>query len=378
VFVPFDPDARVHVGVVALGTAQRLQDCLDGLVAHESRHEFVVSCLVNPLTVDEAPITIEVPDGVRLLRSAANLGWAGGLQRLRPLVDADYFVWGQDDMVPEPGWLDALVDAADGHPRVGAFGAVGLGADGEVVLHNGGMAEPPGDVAGWSSTDATPTALPEGVTVLDWVTSKGCLTRAEAFDEIGGPDPRLWPLNRVDLDFSTHLRCHGWEVALVPTARLRHVGSQSAPSPFRTFLLEWRDGWFDRQWAASVTALHGRSAGEVPHPCAPWRSAEADAVEVAAGREASKMVVPFARFQARLLQESQATLDEHAAALARMEAEGAAQRETIAQLEERLHRSRARRRRLKRRVARLEARLAGRPSAQRAPVRRRLARRLRP
>ena len=145
------------------------------------------------------------------------------------LTESTYFAWAQDDMLPEPGWLDALVDAAESHPRVGVFGAVGVSDDDErrVILHNGGMAVPPDDVSRWSHTDRTPTTLPTDVTVLDWVTSKGCLTRTAAFDEVGGPDPRLWPLNRGDLDFSTHLRCHGWDVALVPSARVRHGSSLS-------------------------------------------------------------------------------------------------------------------------------------------------------
>ena len=272
-FVPFDHGGVVHVGLVALGTPPRLQECLDALVAHESRHDFVVSCLVNPVTVSRAPMTVDVPDGVRVEHPDANLGWAGGLHRLRALAESTYFAWAQDDMKPEPGWLDALVDAAESHPRVGVFGAVGVSDDDErrVILHNGGMASPPDDVSRWSHTDRTPTTLPTDVTVLDWVTSKGCLTRTAAFDEVGGPDPRLWPLNRGDLDFSTHLRCHGWDVALVPSARVRHGSSLSSPGALRTFLLDWRDAWFDDKWAASVTALVGRSSGLVDHPCQDWR-----------------------------------------------------------------------------------------------------------
>ena len=282
-------------------------------------------------------------------------------------------------MTPHPGWLDTLVDAADSHPRVGMFGAVGLDHEDQVVLHNGGLAVPPDQVAGWSSTDTSPQVLPEVVTVLDWVTSKGCLTRVAAFDEVGGPDPRLWPLNRVDLDFSTHLRCHDWEVALVPGARLRHAGSQSAPSALRTFLLDWRDDWFDEQWADAVGALHGRPSGVVDHPCAEWRSTDVDAVEAASGRAATRMLVPFARAQASNLQglqeQHEVELQALTAELSRAEAEVAALTGAVAGLEARLRRSRSRRRRLKRRLARAQARLAvqeSRSGRLRSWVRRRL------
>jgi GT2 family glycosyltransferase len=298
VFVPFDRQVRVHLGVVALGDPPRLASSLAALVAHESRHDFVVSCLVTRAPIRDAPLRGERPDGVHLERPHANVGWSGGLHLLRALSEGELFAWVQDDMLPEPGWLDALVDAADALPSVGVFGALRVDDEGAVVLHSGGRAEPPDRVERWNDTDSTDTHTPTEVTVLDWVTSAGCLTRTRVFDEVGGPDPRLWPLNHVDKDYSTHVRCHGYDVALVPSARVRHAGARSAPNPFRVFLDEWRDGWFDERWAGAVTALVGRTSGVVDHPCAEWRTEEIGLIEGLAGREASAMLVPFARSQA--------------------------------------------------------------------------------
>ncbi|WP_372734701.1 glycosyltransferase [Nocardioides sp.] len=297
-FVPFDPTVRVHLGVVTLGTPPRLGGCLEALVAHESRHDFVVSVLINAATALEEPLAFDAPPGVRVEASASNLGWAGGIQRLRPLGTGDYFVWVQDDMVPAPGWLDALVGAADTHPRVGAFGALRVDESDNVLLHNAGSTSPPDQVALWNQTDETAEIRPREVSSYEWITAKGMLSRLEAFDEVGGPDPSLWPLHHVDKDFSVHLRCHGWEVALVPGARLIHQQSQSAPSLFRGFLKTWREEQFDARWSGPVTELAGRPAADVDHECARWKDLRVDAVEAAAGREASRLAVPFARFAA--------------------------------------------------------------------------------
>jgi len=298
VFVAFDRQVRVHLGVVALGTPVRLRSCLDALVAHESEHDFVVSCLVNPATAYDGPLGVELPGGVHVERPGSNLGWSGGLHRLRGLSEGELFVWVQDDMTPMPGWLDALVDAADTHPQVGCFGALRVDEEDRVLLYNGGRAEPPDRVGAWNDSDTTAAHRPTEVTTLDWVTSKGCLTRTSVFDEVSGPDPRLWPLNHVDKDYCTHLRAHGWDVALVPGARLLHLGSQTAPSAFREFLGGWRDGWFDDRWGAAVAALQGRSSAQVEHPCAEWRELRVDAVEAASGQAATRMLVPFARDRA--------------------------------------------------------------------------------
>jgi len=311
---------------------------------------------------------VDAPEGVRVEPVGVNLGWSGGLHRARALTDAELLVWIQDDMVPEPGWLDALVDAADAHPRIGGFGAVRVDDGGRVVLHNAGRAEPVDAVERWNDTDTTPETLPTVVTTYDWVTSKGFLTRSTVFDEVGGPDPRLWPLNHVDKDYCTHLRCHGYDVALVPDARLRHLGSQSAPTQFRGFLAHWREPWVNQRWATAVAALAGHSSSVVAHPCADWRSIALDPVGTVAAAEASRMLVPMARAQAA----ATAELRSHAANLEALLAESRAHARNLepmlaestrhaANLEHALtaataERDRARRRarRLRRRVATLE------------------------
>ena len=123
-FVAFDRDVRVSLGVVTLGTPDRLRGCLDALRTHVSRHDFTVAVVVNADTPDGAPPDVDAPEGVLVDPVPVNLGWAGGLHRARALTDAELLVWVQDDMVPEPGWLDALVDAADAHPKIGGFGSV--------------------------------------------------------------------------------------------------------------------------------------------------------------------------------------------------------------------------------------------------------------
>ena len=382
-FVAFDRGVRVSLGVVTLGTPDRLRGCLDALVGHVSRHDFTVVVAVNSDSPDGAPRAVDVPTGVLVDPVPVNLGWAGGLHRVRAQTDAELLVWVQDDMAPDPGWLDALVDAADAHPDIGGFGSVRVDDEGRVLLHNAGRADPPDAVERWNDTDTTPETLPTEVTTYDWVTSKGFLTRATAFDEIGGPDPRLWPLGHVDKDYCTHLRCHGWDVALVPGARLTHAGSRSAPTPFREFLAHWREPWISRRWAAPVAALAGRSSAVVDHPCAEWRALSADAVTVASAAEASRLVVPLARALAERGAELEsmrlamlADLQAHADRLDVANEGNAAQSRyldaRLAEVEAERDRARRRVRRLRRRLRRLESSTSWRLTRPLRAARRRL------
>jgi len=321
---------RVTIVVVALGASARLKRALESLTGHESRVGFDIVCVVNPHTSSEGPIPRS--PGTTIVEPALNLGWAGGIQLGRTHTDAEFLVWVQDDQRIEPGWLDALVDAADAHPEVAAFGSTMIDDDGRVAGYNAGRADPPDDVSAWNATDTTRDRPLADVEEWDWVTSKGMLVRVGPFDQIHGPDPRWYPLNHVDKDYCTHLRAHGWRVALVAGARIRHEASQSAPTSFRQFLAERHQEIFQRAWAEPVRQLAtGREQAE--HPCATWlRGTDVMAsVERSVGIEASRMLVEYSKWESR---HQQTRIDE-ARRLARAESDRAAAEER-ALLEQRM------------------------------------------
>lgn len=291
--------ARVALVVVALGRTERLLRCLRSLVSHESMVPFSIVCVLNPL--ESAPLgdgaAAEIDQqldamGVPVIEPRLNLGWSGGLHEGRRAIDVELFAWMQDDMEVLPGWLDALAGAADENPQVGAFGSVRVDREGVVQLFNGGWAVPD-DLLRWSSTDTTLQQRPVGVQRLDWVTSRGLLVRTRAWDEVGGSDPSLYPLTYVDLDFCTHLRAHGWGVALVGDATVWHAHNQSAPGLMREYLNDRLTPRVQQRWSAVVSALPQGAAATQPHSCTRDR---ADDVPGWAAREATDIVVQFSRW----------------------------------------------------------------------------------
>ena len=299
--VPHDRATRATLAVVSLGRTAHLERCLASLVAHESATDFRVVWVNNSTGPMAADWPFEPPTEVLVVDLDTNFGWAGGLHVARANSTSEYLVWVQEDMEVQEGWLDALVDAADAHPEYAAFGSFARDRDGKAAGRAGGVATPHDDVARWNDSDTTPINPPSEVTGFDWVTSKGMLTRVSAWDAIAGPDPRLFPLNHVDKDYCTHLRAHGFAVALAPAARLFHIGSQASPGPFRSFLAEWQEPRFNAQWGGTVAAMADRP-GPVEHNCSSWLPAPAtpqsilEHVRRAIGDEAARMLVPFARW----------------------------------------------------------------------------------
>lgn len=296
-FAPEDAARRVEILVVALGVTDRLQRCLESLVTHQSTHAFGVTCVVNP-DQRTGEVRPDSPSGVRVLTPEMNLGWAGGLHLARTQTDAPYLVWSQDDMVVAPGWLDALVDTADAHPDAGAVGSVEVDGDGNPNGFAGGFAEPVDDVRSWNATEAVRGGADVSGMTFDWITSKGMLTRAEAWDAAHGTDPRLFPLNHVDKDYSAHLRCHGWTLRVAGGAHLIHEGHRSATPVIRGFLADWQEPEFNNRWGTPLGALTRGTAAVVPHECATWDSADLAGIERLIGIEASRMLVASAKFAA--------------------------------------------------------------------------------
>ena len=339
---PHAESPRITLAVVSLGVTTPLVDCLAALAAHDTRHDFSVVWVRNDPGRLAVSAPIILPDGVHEVRVDTNLGWAGGLHAARAASNAELLVWVQDDMVVLPGWLDALVDAADAHPEFAAFGSRAVDDRGAPSGFAGGHVSDDLDIGHWNDTDTTAVETPSTVTRLDWITSKGLLTRVSAWDAIGGADPRRYPLNHVDKDYSVHLRAHGYSVALVPDARLLHLGSQSSPSDFRSFITSWGEPSFNERWMPVASELRGGDR-PVDHECLPWAGRVADEstlrlITQAATEEAGKLVVPLARWFSKQMgaarDELQATEVARAAEAVKAAESAHAQRQSAAQLAE--------------------------------------------
>lgn len=310
-FVPRGSQAVVTLAVVAFGVTDRLRSCLESLMVHESQVDFDVVVVVNP-TGREREDTTGLPQGVHVIVPDFNLGWAGGLHAARHATTAPWMAWIQDDSAVLPGWLDAHMAAAEALPGGAAFGVVALDDQGRPSGHSGGVAGPMADPGHWNDSDQTPMGVwPPGVEERDWITSKGMLVRLAAWDEVGGPCPRQYPLNHVDKEFSTHLRAHGWRLYVVPGANVTHMGAQSSPGLFRTFLIHWQTEAFAQRWQAVVERLSHAQGNAVDHDCHTHPSMDDVVRECAI--EATRMVVPLSRFAVQRAAEAETVAHERLA-----------------------------------------------------------------
>jgi O-antigen biosynthesis protein len=186
--------------------------------------------------------------GATVVRSSVNLGFAGGCNRGAREARGEYLVFLNDDTEVQPGWLDALISAADTDPTIAAVGSRLLFPDGTLqeagsVLWNDGSSMP---IGRGERDDPWRHAFRRDV---DYCSACGLLVRRSAWEPAGGFDDGYFPGYYEDVDFCLALRDAGWRVVFEPGSRIVHHESASLDSRYKHFVVNAMKHRFVQRWA---------------------------------------------------------------------------------------------------------------------------------
>jgi GT2 family glycosyltransferase len=218
--------------VPTLAASGALEDCLRSLESQTlDRFEVVV--------VDNGGAGRAKAPGarVRVLANHRNVGFGAAVNQAFRDSEAPYLAALNDDAVAHPGWLEALVAAAESRPRAGMFasevrmaGTDSLDSAGMLIAADGsskqrGHGESPAKFA--SAKDAL------------FCSGSAALYRRAMLDEIGLFDEDFF-LYCEDTDLGLRARWAGWECAYVAGAVVEHRYSHSAgrASPLKAYYVE--------------------------------------------------------------------------------------------------------------------------------------------
>jgi GT2 family glycosyltransferase len=156
-----------------------------------------------------------------VIRSEANLGFAGGANAALRHSSATYVALVNNDVVVHPRWLAHVRDALDRDPQLAAVQTIIQRPDGRI------------DGAGIDISDGTYRQIGHGQSVgepLDvaWgVSATATLYRRAAIGERFF-DERFFAWYE-DVELCARLRESGWRTAVLPVVEATHRGSQTAP-----------------------------------------------------------------------------------------------------------------------------------------------------
>ncbi|MDW8184270.1 MAG: glycosyltransferase family 2 protein [Anaerolineae bacterium] len=225
----------VSVILVTYNTRDLLARCLESLPAALEGIPYEVWVVDNASTDDTIPWLRAQHPEVHVLANPTNRGFAAANNQAMAQARGRYFLLLNTDTLPQPGSLAALVDYLEHHPEVGIAGSSLLNPDGtpqgcaadfptlgtELLLLLGPIGH---RLLGSHFPFHPPAEAPRRV---DWVSGACLLIRREVVEAIGGLDEGYFVYGE-EVDWCWRAWQAGWEVAVVPQARVIHLGSATA------------------------------------------------------------------------------------------------------------------------------------------------------
>jgi GT2 family glycosyltransferase len=239
---------RVAVVIPHAGGQGILLECLGALRAGRDHLPYRLLLVDNLSPDDSVAQALAAHPDIEVLTQTRNLGFAGGcnagLARACADPQLDYAVLLNNDTVPEPDWLQHLVELADTHPELAALQPRLLS------LPNPGQLDYSGAAGGLLDRYGFPYALGrvfehieqdgdswQEPRLVAWTSGTACLLRLDALRQVGLLEESFF-MHMEEIDLCWRLRRAGWRLASCPRSRVHHHSGYSlkAGSPVKVYL----------------------------------------------------------------------------------------------------------------------------------------------
>jgi GT2 family glycosyltransferase len=242
---------RVAVIVVSWNGRAHLGRCLPAL-AGQSYLEREILVVDNGSTDGSVAWLAEHWPAVRVIALGANAGFAAANNRGLEATDAPWIALLNNDTVPDPDWLAALVETAAADTRLGSVASRMVFLDDPSTLNSTGIAVDRAGIA-WDRLGGAPVEAAARPAAVFGASAGAALYRRSALEDVAevGRDGRATVFDErffmylEDVDLAWRLQLRGWRSAYAPAAGVRHHGSASAgeASPFKNRLLARNKVW---------------------------------------------------------------------------------------------------------------------------------------
>jgi GT2 family glycosyltransferase len=219
------------------------KQCLDALLASPAETVEVETVVVDDASTDSTPETLAAyGDSVRVARNERNAGFGTSCNEGASTATGDWLVFLNNDTVPQPGWLDALLAYARPRERLGFAGSKLLFAD-DTIQHAGVVFSHRGHPFHVYSGFPDSHPAVNKSRQFQAVTAACALIRRDLFEEAGSFDPEF--VNGYeDVDLCLRLRRLGYENHYCHESVLHHLESATRGGAIdernlRLFLARW-------------------------------------------------------------------------------------------------------------------------------------------
>lgn len=204
--------------------------CLRALAEHPPLATIEI-LVIDDGSSDETAAALQQVAGLHYHRRAENGGFIAACNDGAALAVGDTLVFLNNDTVPQPGWLDALLQTFDTHADAGLVGAQLLYPDGR-LQEAGGVVFADGN--GWNYGRFESPSDPRFgyLRDADYLSGAALAIPRALFARVGGFDTRYAPAYYEDTDLAFAVRASGRRVLYQPAARVVHdEGTTSGTDP---------------------------------------------------------------------------------------------------------------------------------------------------
>lgn len=272
-FAPFAlPDAWrsaapcASVVIPVYGQFARTLECLRALAAHPP------GVPAEVIVVDDASPDADTADampqveGVRFHRRAVNGGFIAACNDGAAHARGDIVVFLNNDTIPQPGWLDALLRTFDDHADVGLAGAQLRYPDG-TLQEAGGVVFADGGGWNYGRHEAADDCRFAFVRDCDYASGAAIAIPRALFAELGGFSTRYAPAYYEDTDLAFAVRTRGKRVVYQPFSVVVHDEGGTSGTDLNTGMKAYQvrnQARFAERWRDAL-ASH-LSPGTIPSP----------------------------------------------------------------------------------------------------------------
>lgn len=229
--------ARVRIAfiIVHYRTPGLLRDCIASLLPEIDReHDQVI--VVDNASPDGSGPTLRDIQGITLIESPVNLGFAGANNVGIEHVDADYYCLLNPDTIIRPGAIAKLFDFLQHHPEAAMVGPRLEDPDGTPQYSAFGDPTPVSELIRGSNLGIVTRllrrwqvygAMPQQPTRVDWVAGACLLMRRAVIDSVGLLDSGYF-MYFEEVDFCRRARHAGHTCWYLPEARVVHLVGQAS------------------------------------------------------------------------------------------------------------------------------------------------------
>lgn len=159
---------------------------------------------------------------VHLLEGNGNLWWSGGINKAieygLSTLKTDYFLWWNNDVIPEKNYFDNLASQLGNHKPDTIIGSkIFLAHQPDTIWSMGGLFDPRSGYKSMIGALQKDNDFFNKRVSCDWLTGMGTVTHSSVYRKIGFIDEKRFPQYHGDSDFTFRAKKAGYSIVADPS-----------------------------------------------------------------------------------------------------------------------------------------------------------------